>query len=702
MIEVNKRTCIILILFFVFIIPFTRAEEGMLIPSLLKAFESDMQAMGMKLSAEDLYSVNQSSLKDAIVQFGGGCTAEIVSDKGLLLTNHHCGYSQIQFHSSLENDYLKNGFWANTLADELPNPGLTAVRIVRILDVTDLVLKGASSKSDLTTINNNIKLIIEKEMASSEYEADIKAFDYGNQYFMMVKEVFKDIRFVGTPPNSIGKFGGDTDNWVWPRHTGDFSVFRIYANKENKPSEYSEENVPYKPLSHLKISMKNRQEGDFTLVYGFPGSTEQHMPSEYIRFIVDEERPARIQMRDLSLGVINEAMKSSDLTRIQYSSKQARIANAWKKWIGQIEGLFALGAVDVKLKHEAEYKAKSKSKKDWMKYGEVIDNMNRLVAENKHFEFEYAMAIEYFYVGPEYFKLARSVNDILNNYEKYVTDKTLDSKLDALILGADMFFKDYDAEVDAKIFSLLSEKYDQSLKNDINKLSLKIYSKSFLTNKQRYIAFLNSLKRKNSPKYVKDPGIFLYNTLYNKFVNNSLPGYKAYKAEMDKLLQLYVEGLQIMFPEKKQWPDANSTLRITYGKLEGSSPVDGMAYTNHTTLKGIIDKNRTGNPDFDIDPKMNDLYSQKNYGPYGQDGELWVCFSGSNHTTGGNSGSPVLDGEGSLMGLNFDRSWESTMSDYLFDASRCRNIVVDIRYVLWVMDVYSGAGHLIDEMTLVH
>ena len=701
MIDIKKRTYRILILLFVFIVPLSRAEEGMLIPSLLKAFESDMQAMGMKLSAEDLYSVNQSSLKDAIVQFGGGCTAEIVSEKGLLLTNHHCGYSQIQFHSSLENDYLKNGFWAKTLADELPNPGLTAVRIVRILDVTDLVLKGASSKSDVSTINANIKLIIEKEMAGSEYKADIKAFDYGNQYFMMVKEVFKDIRFVGTPPNSIGKFGGDTDNWVWPRHTGDFSVFRIYTNKENKPSEYSDENVPYKPLSHLKISMKNRKEGDFTLVYGFPGTTEQHMPSEYIRFIIEDERPSRIQMRDLSLGVINEAMKSSDLTRIQYSSKQARIANAWKKWIGQIEGLSALGAVDIKLKHENEYKTKSKSKEDWMKYGEVIDNMNRLVAENKHFEFEYAMAIEYFYVGPEYFKLARSVNDIINNYDKYSSSKTLISKVDELIKGAEIFFKNYDPEVDRKIFSLLSEKYDRSSKNDINKLALKIYSKSFLTNKQRYIAFLNSLKRKNSPKYSKDPGVFLYNTLYNKFVSNSLPGYRAYKAEMDKLLQLYVEGLQIMFPEKKQWPDANSTLRITYGKLEGSSPVDGMAYTNHTTLKGIIDKNRTGNPDFEIDPKMNDLYSQKNYGPYGQDGELWVCFSGSNHTTGGNSGSPVIDGEGCLMGLNFDRSWESTMSDYLFDASRCRNIVVDIRYVLWVMDIYSGAGHLIDEMTLV-
>lgn len=697
----KQKIFTLFVLLFLSFVRFSRAEEGMLIPSLLKAFESDMQAMGMKLSAEDLYSVNESSLKDAIFQFGGGCTAEVVSEKGLLLTNHHCGYSQIQFHSSLENDYLKNGFWAKTLEEELPNPGLTALRIVRIVDVTGLVLKGTQSKSDLATIESNIKSILEKERNGNEYEADIKAFDYGNQYFMMVKEVFRDIRFVGTPPNSIGKFGGDTDNWVWPRHTGDFSVFRIYANKENKPSEYSKENVPYKPLSHLKISMKNRQEGDFTLVYGFPGTTEQHMPSEYIRFIVEEERPARIHMRDLSLEVINNAMKSSDLTRIQYASKQARIANAWKKWIGQIEGLSSLGAVQIKLDREKEYEAKAKTKTSWKKYGNIVDSMNLLVRENKKFEFDYAMAVEYFYVGPEYFKLARAVNDILNNYEKYKTEKTLDSKVEELIKGAELFFKNYNPEVDADIFYQQTSAYQPTEKRDIKKISAKIYAKSFLTDKQRYLSFLQSLKKKVSSKYTKDPGIMYYNALYAEFIKNVIPGYRAYKTKMEELLQVYVEGLNTMFPDKKKWPDANSTLRITYGKLEGSSPVDGMAYTNHTTLKGIIDKNRTGNPDFEIDEKMKTLYNTQNYGTYSQDGELWVCFSGSNHTTGGNSGSPVLDAEGCLMGLNFDRSWESTMSDYLFDASRCRNIVVDIRYVLWVMDVYSGAGHLVEEMSLV-
>ena len=304
------------------------ADEGMLIPLLIKAFESDMQARGMKLTADQIYSVNHASLKDAIFQFGGGCTAELVSSQGLLLTNHHCGYSQIQSHSSLDHDYLKNGFWAKEKKDELTNPGLTATRIVRIEDVTALVLQNAQGKQDQSVISTNIASIIKKAIDGTHYEAEVKAFDYGNAYYLMVKEVFKDIRFVGTPPNSIGKFGGDTDNWVWPRHTGDFSVFRIYAGPDNKPAAYAADNVPYTPIQYLNISFKDRKEGDFTMVYGFPGVTEQHVVSEYLKFIIEKERPARIEMRDESLAAIDAGMQSSDLIRIQYSAKQASIANA--------------------------------------------------------------------------------------------------------------------------------------------------------------------------------------------------------------------------------------------------------------------------------------------------------------------------------------------------------------------------------------
>ncbi|MBM3160400.1 MAG: S46 family peptidase [Bacteroidetes bacterium] len=697
-----------------------RADEGMLIPSLIAAFESDMKAKGMKLTAEDIYSINKASLKDAIFQFGGGCTAELVSSKGLLLTNHHCGYSQIQSHSSLEKDYLKNGFWAKTLTEELPNPGLIAVRIVRIEDVTALVLNGASSKDDKSTIQSNIQKIISEVVANSGYEAEVKAFNYGNDYYMMVKEIFTDIRFVGTPPNSIGKFGGDTDNWVWPRHTGDFSVFRIYAGKDNKPAAYSKENVPYTPIRYLNISFRDRKEGDFTMVYGFPGQTEQHVVSSYLKFIIEKERPARIHMRDLSLGVIDAAMKASDLTRIQYAAKQASIANAWKKWIGQIDGLRTQDAVMLKQNKESEYTKLANSKEEWKKYASVVYEMNALVERDINWEFKYAMGVEYFSYGPEYFKLARAVNDLVSNYQKYKTSGELNTVLERLKVGADGFFKNYDASVDKEIFNKLTKEYfsntDQweGIKkelmysttpdwcdNYIKSISDRIYTKSVLTDKERYLNFLQNFNDKSIKKLDKDVGLQHYTAHITPFRNYVIPAYQNFSNNMSTLLQTYVEGKKIMSPNAKHWPDANSTLRITYGKLEGSTPTDGMKYTEHTTLEGMIAKYHSGNADFELQPRMLELFKQKNYGNYAQNGQLWVCFTGSNHTTGGNSGSPVLDENGNLMGLNFDRTWESTMSDYLFDSARCRNVVVDIRYVLWVMDIYSGARHLVDEMVLV-
>jgi hypothetical protein len=692
-----------------FISSVLRAEEGMLIPSLISAFESDMKAKGMKLSADDIYSINKTSLKDAILQFGGGCTAEIVSSQGLLLTNHHCGYSYIQYHSSLEKDYLKNGFWAKNKSEELANPGLTAMRIVRIEDVTNAVFVGASSKNDLETIQANIKKLTAAAVAGTHYEAEIKQFNYGNDYYMMVKETFLDVRLVGTPPNSIGKFGGDTDNWVWPRHTGDFSVFRIYAGKDNKPAAFSKDNVPYQPLHSLPISFKNRKVGDFTMVYGFPGQTEQHVVSSYLKFIIEKERPARIHMRDLSLNVIDAAMKASDLTRIQYAAKQASIANAWKKWIGQIDGLRTMDAVTVKVEQERAYVEMANTKVEWKKYAEVVDKMNALVAAKSDLEFKYAMGAEYLSYGPEYFKLARGLNDLITNYSKYKEKGELNSVIEKLKTGAEGFFKNYDEKVDRQIFELLTFEYLkqinqlQNYKNEtgIKALADVIYSKSVITNKDRYLAFLEKFNEKSIAKIKKDFGFNFYNGRISTFRNEVVPAYQTYSADMNGLLQVYVEGKFVMFPNDKHWPDANSTLRITYGQLEGSAPTDGMMYTEHTTLDGIIAKYNSGNPDMELLPRMLELHKAKNYGPYAQEDELWVCFTGSNHTTGGNSGSPVLDANGHLMGLNFDRTWESTMSDYMFDSSRCRNVVVDIRYVMWVMDIYSGAKHLVDEMNLV-
>ncbi len=686
-----------------------RAEEGMLIPSLIAAFESDMRAKGMKLSAEDIYSVNKSSIKDAILHFGGGCTAELVSNKGLLLTNHHCGYSQIQSHSSLEKDYLKNGFWAKTLADELPNPGLTATRIVRIEDVTAAIFAGGVTKDNKTAIQLAIQKLVEAAVKGTNYEAEIKPFNFGNDYYMLVKETFKDVRLVGTPPNSIGKFGGDTDNWVWPRHTGDFSVFRVYAGKDNKPANFSKDNVPYQPLHFLPISFKDRKAGDFTMVYGFPGVTEQHVVSGYLKFIVEKERPARLKMRDLSLSVINEGMKNSDLIRIQYAAKQASIANAWKKWIGQIQGLKELNGYYKKLEYEKRYTERALSKAEWKKYSDIVEKMNQLVAKSVQHEFEYAMGVEYLSVGPEYFRLARSFNDVLTNYTTLKANNTLAASLEKLKSGAESFFKNYDGKVDRGIFELQTVEYFKQVGWN-EKIALEVYTKtltesiykqSIFTNKERYLKAINSLNEKTIKKLSKDQGLLHYTKILDKFRLEVLPKYQTFQTEMTGLLQVYVEGKYVMFPEDKHWPDANSTLRITYGQLEGSCPVDGMCYTEHTTLDGIIAKYNTGNADFELLPRMFELHADQNYGPYAQNGKLWVCFTGSNHTTGGNSGSPVLDENGHLMGLNFDRSWESTMSDYLFDSSRCRNIVVDIRYVLWVMDIYSDARHLVDEMVLV-
>lgn len=678
------------------------ADEGMLIPSLIKAFESDMKAKGMRLSAEDIYSVNSSSLKDAIFQFGGGCTAEVVSKKGLLLTNHHCGYSQIQSHSSLENNYIENGYWASNLDEELTNPGLTAMRIVRIENVTAQVLLGITSDLQKSEIKANIETIIENATKGTHYTADVKAFNYGNEYYLMVKETFLDVRFVGTPPNSIGKFGGDTDNWVWPRHTGDFSVFRIYAGKDNKPAEYSSDNKPYSPLHHLPISMKDRKNGDFTMVYGFPGSTEQHVCSSYLEQIITEERPSRIRMRDLSLSVIDKAMKNSELIRIQYASKQARISNAWKKWIGQIDGLKRLDAVRLKKETEQEFTERAMSNDNWkQKYGETVAKMNALSDEFFKYEYQYAMGIEYFYVGPEYFKLIRSTNDLISNYAKYVEEGKIDEIKEKMLKTSEGFFKNYNQEIDMEILSLLTQEYFSKIDGAKSFTATSVIaSKSVFTCQERFNQFIQKFNKKSAKKVLKDAGYSHYTKHYAEWIANVIPNYRSFSQSMDVLLKNYVAGKLEMFPDKKHWPDANSTLRITFGQLEGSSPADGKVYTEHTTLDGIIAKYNSGNPDFKIKPRMLELFEAKDYGGYAQDNELWVCFSGSNHTTGGNSGSPVLDADGYLMGLNFDRSWESTMSDYMFDPNRCRNIVVDIRYVLWVIDKYSNAGHLIEEMEL--
>ena len=704
--NIMKKATQSLFLFFLLSVNILHAHEGMWIPSLLKVLEGQMQSEGMQITAEDIYSINQSSLKDAIVHFGGGCTAEVVSKKGLILTNHHCGYSQIQQHSSLENNLLKDGFWAMSMKEELKNPGLTATFIVRIEDVTDKVLNGVkdqNSDEGNKTMLANIKAIEKAAVNQPNYKASVKPFYYGNKYFMIVSKTYKDVRLVGAPPSAMGKFGGDTDNWVWPRHTCDFSMFRIYANADNEPAEISDDNVPYQAARALDIAIDGVKENDFTMVFGFPGRTSQYLTSKAVENYIAKLLPARIEMRKNSLRHIDAAMAMDETTYIKYASKQSRISNAYKKWIGQDLGLRKKEAVKKKLNLEKDWVTKGKANKA------LLDELFELENKKVESQMAYNMFIEFYYYGPEMMRWATGFNKLANSKE---FDKEAKKKLKNM----QNFFKNYDVNIDKKVFASLVPVYvkhvkKEMLSNELTDLVNKypsseemveaLYKKSKLHNKEQVEKLLQGSQKSFKKKLEKDPIYNLAQSLLTHFLNEVRPGYSQMTQDEEKLMKSFVKSLMMAYPEKSFWADANSTLRLTYGKVEGSAPRDGMEYTWFTTMDGIIEKYNTGEADFEVPQRLLDLYEEKNYGQYGTDGKLHVCLLGSNHTTGGNSGSPALDAYGRLVGINFDRSWESTMSDVLFDKDICRNIMVDIRYVLWVIDIYAGAGHLVKEMNLV-
>lgn len=696
-----------LTLLFLFISFSTFAHEGMWIPSLLQIIEGDMQAEGLRLSAEDIYSINHSSLKDAIVHFGGGCTAEIVSDQGLILTNHHCGLSQVQSHSSLEHDYIKDGFWAMNKTEELKNQGLTATLIVRIEDVTGQVNKGLEgiqdAKEKYKKQYENMQSIAAAATVGTKYEAVVKPFYYGNEFYLIVTKTFKDVRLVGAPPAGIGKFGGDTDNWIWPRHTGDFSVFRIYADKNNDPSEISDDNVPYRPENWLKVSMEGVEENDFTMVFGFPGTTNQYLTSYEVADYINVVTPKRIEMRTASLDVIDGAMKQSDIVRIKYTSKQARISNAHKKWIGQLLGLKEKDALKKKQDFEGEYL--KRVPRDG-KYKNVLQDLKQLQEGFLKYDLARSLWVEIWYYGPEIIRFA-------NGFEGMLSDDTYSETFRTKNEGYRGYFKNYDVNVDKGVFEKLIPIYVNSLTPDLvpdeipnNKQEYGvyadlIYSKSIFCDSVKLNKFLGMSQKKQRKVLMKDPGFKLAQSIYYTYKGEVEPMYYEFYLKRESLMERYLAAQMEYFPDRKFFADANSTLRLTYGKIEGTAPRDGMAYTYYTTIDGIIQKNNTGEADFEIPTRLKELWESQDYGPYATDGELRVCLLGSNHTTGGNSGSPALNGEGHLIGINFDRSWESTMSDIMFDPSICRNIMVDIKYVLWVMDKYAGAGHLVQEMELV-
>lgn len=700
------------------------AHEGMWLPNTLQQLvEGDMQENGLKLSAEQIYSINQSSLKDAIVLFGGGCTAELISDQGLILTNHHCGYSQIQSHSTLENDYLKNGFWAMDRSEELPNAGLSATFVKWIENVTAEVKDGVNADMDAKDkneiIQSNIKRIEKKALDGNNYDAKVKPFFYGNEYYLIVTETFTDIRMVGAPPSSIGKFGGDTDNWMWPRHTGDFSLFRIYASPENEPAAYNVDNIPYTPIYSLPISMTAPEEGDFTMIFGFPARTEQFLSSSQVNYVTEISNPAKIEIRKLSLAVIDSTMESSDDIRIKYAAKQSRISNAYKKWIGQNMGLKRFNAIEKKKKFEEEFlKLANSSPELKSKYGSVLEELEKLSSEIEEYKFAREYFIEIFYYGPELLRFAYNFNELSQRFDNWQGSDTLDLQLGKLRSSAESFFKNYDQATDKRLFEVMIPKYSSMVKNDLapeyllelqdkykndyQKLSHEFYKNSFLDSEDEVMKFLKSVDRKSIKKLREDPALRLALSFWESYTEKVQPEYSVLSEKENDLMKTYVEGRLELFPEEKYWPDANSTLRLSFGKAEGMEPQDGIEYLMYTTLDGVMDKYIPGDKEFDVPQKLIELYKNRDYGNYASNGEMRVCFLSSNHTTGGNSGSPAINANGELVGLNFDRTWESTMSDIMFHPEICRNIMVDIKYVLFIIDKYAGAAHLIEEMKLVN
>lgn len=704
------------------------AGGGMWIPMLLEQLnEDEMQTMGLKLTAEDIYSINNSSLKDAIVKFGRGCTGEIISEDGLLLTNHHCGYGTIQSHSSVDNDYLTDGFWAKGRDGELTNKGLTVTFIVRMEEVTSQVLAGIdasmSEEARDKMVAANIRAIGETATKGTHYESEIKPFYQGNEYYMFILEIFKDVRLVGAPASEIGNFGGDTDNWVWPRHTGDFSLFRVYSGPDGKPAEYSPANIPLKPRHSLPISLAEKKEGDFTMVYGFPARTEQYLPSYAVEDELENNFPTKVALRTEILDIMKGQMRNNDTIRIKYSSKAKGVSNGWKKWIGAIRGLKRTKAVAKKLDYEAEFTKRINANPTWKKaYGSILSDYKKAyeqltpVKEKENYFFEAIWSVE----AIRQARVVEAMRMALEGDERMLgrigSYKEEAERRKARLGG---YFKNYDARVDQAIMGAMLQQFTANIDRsewpeslaaaydkydgDMNAFAEAAYEKSFLVNQKRFETTLDKLASKPKAKLLtKDPIVTLALDLLNWYREDVNPQLSAIEANIDGLHRTYMKAQREVFEDKRFFPDANFTLRLSYGKMEGYSPDDGVRYLPYTTAKGILEKASNKNiEDYHISKRFKALLKAKDYGQYAQNNELWTCFVASNHTSGGNSGSPVIDAEGNLIGLNFDRGWDGTMSDINYDRRLCRNISVDIRYVLWVIEKYAGAEYLIDEMNLV-
>lgn len=712
------NNCLI-ILFSIFCFNTSFAKEGMWVPPTINRHEKDMKRMGLEIPVDQLYNKNGTGLNNTIVLFGKGCTGEIISSKGLILTNHHCGYGSVQGLSTPDKDYFAYGFWAGSMREELPCKGLTVTFIRRIENVTTQVTKGISDLQPDKVRDSLIALRIAK--VEDEFhkktgmDASIKQYFKGNQYWVAITETYRDIRLVGFPPNGIGTFGGDVENWMWPRHTGDFSIFRVYAGKDNKPADYSPANQPYNAHQFLKISLAGYKEGSYTMVYGFPGTTNEYISSYALKHVFSISDPISVQVRTKKLDIWTKHMADSRDVFLKYTAKRAGVANGWKKWQGEIVGLKVNDAMGKKQAYEQKFQAWADLDKKAPYADDLLPRM-RAAAEGADKVVYADRYINEAVMGIELIQQAALIDNMLKCFSLHLSEKALSDTLKKMAETTEGFYKNYDVATDKDIFislmkiymdnngDLMPEYYRKRYEHcghDMNKWADAVYDNSLLTSKKKLRDFIADASAEDSAELAKDPAYKLYHAMMLMRKKDIVPALSSYSTNMRCLERLYMKAQMVQNKQKDFYPDANLTLRLTYGKVQGLDPDGEAPYSYQTTLDEVVALDDPKSDIFAVPQKLKDLYKAKDYGRWAVNGKVPVAFVASNHTSGGNSGSPVLNSKGELIGLNFDRAYEGTMSDYYFDPNRCRNISVDIRYFLFLVEKFGNAGWLIDEMKLV-